>query len=150
MKQNDVITKSAEETQGLGEKLAASLKSGDVLALHGNLGSGKTTFVQGLAKGLGISQRIISPTFIIMRSYTIKKFRSKDDKPLSEKMFYHVDLYRIRNATDIEGLGLQEIMEDKHAIVVIEWAEKIEKFLPKQTKRIYFTYRNEHEREIMY
>lgn len=130
------VTKSASETQAFAKEIAKTLQSGDILALYGDLGSGKTTFVQGLAAGLGIAQRIISPTFIIMRSY--------------DKNFYHVDLYRIETEKDIEGLGLKEIMEDNESIVVIEWPEKIEKFLPKHTKRMYFTYKNDNEREIIY
>lgn len=130
------VTKNPGETQAFAKEIAKTLQSGDILALYGDLGSGKTTFVQGLAAGLGIAQRIISPTFIIMRSY--------------DKNFYHVDLYRIETEKDIEGLGLKEIMEDNESIVVIEWPEKIEKFLPKHTKRMYFTYKNDNEREIIY
>lgn len=130
------ITKNALETQAFAKEIAHTLKNGDILALYGELGSGKTTFVQGLAKELGIDQRIVSPTFIIMRSY--------------DKNFYHVDLYRTETGKDIEGLGLQEIMGDNDSIVVIEWPEKIEKLLPERTKRMYFTYRSDNEREIVY
>lgn len=135
------VTKNPGETQAFAKEIAKTMKSGAIVALYGDLGSGKTTFVQGLAAGLGIVQRIISPTFIIMREY---KFKGK------EAMFYHVDLYRIETEKDIEGLGLKEIMGDQESIVVIEWPEKIEKLLPKHTKRMYFTYKNDNEREIIY
>ena len=69
----EIITKSAEETQGLGFKIGSHLKGGEIIALKGELGAGKTTFVQGLAKGLGLTSRIVSPTFIIMRDYPFKK-----------------------------------------------------------------------------
>jgi len=146
----EIITKSAKETQKLGQKLATSLKSlrpggpqgpeGDgVIALYGELGSGKTTFVQGLARGLGIKRRIISPTFIFVRPYTL------DPKPCT---LYHVDLYRIDTLKQTTGLGLEEIFADKNAIVAIEWAEKIKKILPKKRIDIYFEYLSENKRRI--
>jgi tRNA threonylcarbamoyladenosine biosynthesis protein TsaE len=128
-----MVTKSAQETQALGEKIANQLKGGEVLALFGELGSGKTTFLQGLAKGLGIKERILSPTFIMMRQYD---------------NFYHVDLYRIEDERDIEGLGLEEIWSDPQNIVAIEWAEKIKDVLPKKRIEIYFKYLKNDEREI--
>src|SRR5664279_2141969 len=94
------INNSFEETQHLGYEFAKNIKQGQVLALFGDLGSGKTTFVQGFAKGLGITKKIISPTFIIVRSYEI-----------GVRNFYHVDLYRIHNESDIDGLGLLEIIK---------------------------------------
>ncbi|MBI5122538.1 tRNA (adenosine(37)-N6)-threonylcarbamoyltransferase complex ATPase subunit type 1 TsaE [Candidatus Roizmanbacteria bacterium] len=133
-----IITTNFEETQQLGFDLAKSLKGG-VVCLYGDLGSGKTTFVQGLARGLGIEKRIISPTFIIMRTYEIE-----------DKNFYHVDLYRIENEKDVEGLGLLEIMKDDASIVVIEWPEKIENLLPEKRKDIFFKYLDGDRREIVF
>lgn len=115
------ITEGFEETRRLGESFSKNLKGGEIIALYGELGSGKTTFVQGLAKGLGIKKRIISPTFIIVRSYKAKPI-----------FFYHVDLYRIESAKDIESLGLAEIIDNKAHIIVIEWAEKMKSLLPKK------------------
>lgn len=134
-----MITNSFEETQKAGFDFAKTLKGGDVVCLHGDLGGGKTTFVQGLAKGLGIEKKIISPTFIIMRSYE-----------LGSKNFYHVDLYRVENERDIEGLGLLDLMENEDAIVVIEWAEKIADRLPTNRKEVFFTYLDEDKREISF
>jgi len=96
-------TKSAEETKATGERFSADLKPGDIVALSGELGAGKTTFIQGLAKGLGVKERVLSPTFIIMRKYTTPK----------EFDFYHVDLYRLEGdmKNEIENLGLAEIFE---------------------------------------
>src|SRR5664279_132953 len=121
-----VITNSFEETQQLGNSFAAQLKGGEVLALYGDLGSGKTTFMQGLAKGLGVIKTIISPTFIIMRTYDTGSMK-----------LYHVDLYRIENEKDVNGLGLFELMEDPENIVAIEWPDKIENLLPEKTIAIY-------------
>ncbi len=92
-----------------------------VLCLWGELGSGKTTFVQGIAKGIGIASRLLSPTFIIVRRYDI---------PKTEIVLYHLDLYRMRGNTDIEGLGFKDMLKDPNALVVIEWPERLGTFLP--------------------
>ena len=136
----EVITKSAQETAALGEKLANNLKEGAVVCLYGELGSGKTVFVQGLAKGLGIKERILSPTFVMVRSYALCAMRYTT--------FYHIDLYRIENEKDIEGLGLEEIWNDPKNIVAIEWAEKIKNILPKKRVDIHFKYLNNNQRQI--
>ena len=104
------ITKNSLETQKLGKKFAERLTAG-VVALYGDLGSGKTTFVQGLAKGFGI-KKIISPTFIIVRSYKLKlktqNFPLRQGYAGQAKFFYHIDLYRIQSEKDLEGLGIEE------------------------------------------
>ncbi len=137
---NTTITKSFIETQQFGKVFLQKLNGAHVLALHGDLGSGKTTFVQGLAQGLRITQRIISPTFIIMRTYQANAF--------GFKYFYHVDLYRIETERDIEGLGLIEIMEDPENLVVIEWPEKIENLLPENRVDLFFEYIADDQRKI--
>ena len=107
------------------------------LALTGDLGSGKTTFLQGFASGLGIEQRVISPTFIIMRKYkispnTIHRSQYTD--------FYHIDLYRLEKNVESEAknLGIEEIWNDSRNIVAIEWAEKIKDLIPKSATWIIF------------
>jgi len=132
----ETITQSAQETQRLGEKIGRDLKGGEVLALYGELGSGKTTFIQGLAKGLGIEKRIISPTFIFVREY-----------PFKGGIFYHVDLYRIEKEADARSLGLEE-MFDSGAIIALEWAEKIKKILPQERVDIFFEYLDDQKRKI--
>ncbi len=141
-----VITESFEQTQKLGFELAKSLKGGEVLALHGDLGSGKTTFMQGLAKGLGIKRNIISPTFIIMRTYEI----GMENHESRITNLYHVDLYRIESERDVEGLGLLELLGEKENIVAIEWPEKIENLLPKDRIDIYFEYLVDDKRSITF
>jgi tRNA threonylcarbamoyladenosine biosynthesis protein TsaE len=140
--QKIITTNSFEETQKLGEEFAQTLKGGEVLALYGDLGSGKTTFMQGLAKGLGVSRNINSPTFIIMRTYEIS---SKDSEL---KNLYHVDLYRIESEKDVEGLGLRELLNDPQNIVAIEWPDKVKNILPENCISIYFKYVDEDKREI--
>ncbi len=132
-------TFSAKQTQQLAGLILIDLikkSSKDkaiVLALQGDLGSGKTTFVQGLAKSLGIRGRVNSPTFVIL-----KRFRN----------FYHFDCYRINKPEEILGLGWQEIISNPKNIVVIEWPEKIKKFLPKDTIYLKFKFINENQREV--
>lgn len=131
----EIITKNAQETFTFGKKIGSSLKEGSVIALVGELGSGKTTFIQGLAEGLGVKSKIISPTFILMRKYD---------------NFYHLDLYRLEGnlEEEIQNLGLTDILQTKNSIVVIEWAEKIKDLLPKDTIWINFETIDDNERKI--
>jgi len=131
----EIITKSPTETKTAGQKLSASLKPGDIVALSGGLGAGKTTFVQGVAAGLNANARITSPTFIIMRDY--------DD-------FHHVDLYRLEENVEqeVENLGLIDIIKEGKSIVIIEWAEKIESLLPGNTIWVNIENTSESERKI--
>ena len=117
-------TNSPKETKQVAEKLAKTLDAGSVVALFGDLGAGKTVFVQGLAKGLGIKRRVISPTYVFMRAYPFLHHK----KPLT---FYHIDLYRGQDSGDFKNLGLEEVFSSD-AIVVLEWAEKIIEVLPKK------------------
>jgi len=123
------ISKSAAETLAFGRQLAASLKPGDVLALSGDLGAGKTCLVKGIAAGLGITQEVTSPTFTLIHEYP----------PLA-----HVDLYRLESA---QGIGLEDYLEAPW-ITVIEWAERCESLLPPHTKRIHLTVVDETSRQI--
>ena len=157
-----VITKSSEETQKIAETFAKKLTSKGlnpfrgstpkalIIALHGELGSGKTAFVQGLAKGLGIKRRIISPTFVLVREHRIKNKPSLTSYKESRIMnLYHIDLYRIENVREIRSLGLEEIMNDQNSIVAIEWAEKIAELLPKEKIDIHFENVDENRRKII-
>lgn len=155
MKKNNFIgktflTENFKETQRLGEDFARTLLASmqgetlSVIALYGDLGSGKTTFTQGLAVGLGIKNRIISPTFVIVRSYKLRI----NDKGLMIKDFYHIDLYRTESEKDIEGLGIEEIINNKNNIVIIEWAEKLKNYLPKKRIDINFFYEKDNARRI--
>jgi tRNA threonylcarbamoyladenosine biosynthesis protein TsaE len=139
----EFITKSARETQDVGQKVATDLirRSPTVIALTGDLGSGKTTFVQGFVKALGIRKKIISPTFILMRTYKAKK----------KKVLYHLDLYRLENnlEREIENLGIKDIWKEDKNILIIEWAEKIKKLLPDGTIWIKFEYFIDDQRKII-
>ncbi len=136
----EVKTASPKETQKVGEKIAKELQAGDVIALYGDLGTGKTVLVQGIARGLKIKRKITSPTFVFMRSYpfSIKK------TPLT---FYHLDLYRGEENADFRALGLSDVFTDD-AIIVLEWAEKIKNSLPKKRLEITIEKINENKRKI--
>lgn len=112
-----------------------------VIALVGPLGGGKTTFVQGLGVALGISEKVHSPTFVLMRL-----LRTSHD---TYRTLYHIDCYRMDDPGELLRLGLQEILEDGGALVVVEWAEKIRSLLPGHTVWITFEHgAREHERTI--
>ncbi|MFH0937365.1 MAG: tRNA (adenosine(37)-N6)-threonylcarbamoyltransferase complex ATPase subunit type 1 TsaE [Candidatus Daviesbacteria bacterium] len=133
-------TSSADETQKLAQNLAEKFKKGAILALEGNLGAGKTTFTQGFAKGLGISEKVISPTFILMRQYNLPFTKAGK--------FFHIDLYRLENLKAVESLGLSEIFANPNNIILIEWAEKLGNLLPKEATFIKFKTLDENKREI--
>jgi tRNA threonylcarbamoyladenosine biosynthesis protein TsaE len=133
-----VNSNSLLETQNLAKKLAKKYREGAVIALSGDLGAGKTSFVQGFAQGLGIKDKIISPTFVVIRQHQIQG---------SERLF-HVDLYRLEGDLNINELGLKELFDDKSNLVLIEWPEKIAKDLPEETIYINFKKLSESEREI--
>lgn len=100
-----------------------------VLALSGELGAGKTTFAQGFARALGVREKVKSPTFVLMKVYDIP---SKSQVPKSKfKHFIHIDCYRLASPKDLLPLGFKGLLKDKDAIMLIEWAERIKKILPR-------------------
>jgi tRNA threonylcarbamoyladenosine biosynthesis protein TsaE len=148
--QKEHVTKTFEETRSLGAELAKTLRGGEVIALHGDLGAGKTTFMQGFAHGLSIKKNVISPTFIIMRSYKLSSLSdpSKGLRQAQAKNLYHLDLYRIETEAEAIDLGVTDLMGQPENIVAIEWPEKIENLLPEKTIHIYFEYIEENKRSI--
>ncbi len=116
MEEKIYLTKTAKETEDLGRELVVNLNPGDVVLLNGALGSGKTTFTKGLADGLGIKSRVLSPTYILVRQYTGDKYNLN-----------HIDLYRLNDEEEISNIGIDEILSDKKSITVIEWAKKSKK-----------------------
>lgn len=137
-----IQTYNFEETRKVGEEFVRSLQGGDVICLRGDLGAGKTTFMQGLAKGLGITHRIISPTFIILRTYNLPQ------KKNGIAHLYHMDLYRTESQDDLEGLGISEIFKEKDVLVAIEWSEKLGAFLPAKRWELDFEWISEQQRKI--
>jgi len=112
-----IISKNPEETQEFGKKIGKNLFPTSIIALSGKLGSGKTTLIQGIGQGLGITTPIKSPSFTLINEY-------QGFLPL-----YHFDLYRLSGEEEIEELGYEEYLFKKKGVVVIEWADKMESFL---------------------
>ncbi|HSX48738.1 MAG TPA: tRNA (adenosine(37)-N6)-threonylcarbamoyltransferase complex ATPase subunit type 1 TsaE, partial [Candidatus Saccharimonadales bacterium] len=135
----ETITKSAKETFEFGRKIGSSLKGGEILALIGELGAGKTTFIQGLAKGMGIENKIVSPTFILMRTYAGDKLN-----------LYHLDLYRLEGdvRTHVRELGIEDFWGRNGNVAVVEWADKSKEIFPEKTVWINFEKINEDTRKI--
>ncbi len=127
---------NAEGTALAGEALAGRVKAGDVLALFGELGAGKTTFVQGLLKGLNIEDHATSPTFVIANKYQGKDF------PV-----FHIDLYRLDSLSQMEDLGLDDIFSEG-SLAVIEWAEKLGPLMPEKRTEVRITLRDDGGRDI--
>jgi tRNA threonylcarbamoyl adenosine modification protein YjeE len=143
-----MISKSLEETrkiaQDFAQKLAPSSEKATVVALSGDLGSGKTTFTKAFAESFGIDEKeVLSPTFVIMKSYNI------DKKTSSLKKLIHIDAYRLESADEIKKLGWQKILADQNNLILIEWPENIGNAIPNDAKKIKFKFIDENTREII-
>lgn len=122
MSQFEFISKKPEDTMAFSERLGSLLQPGDVLALEGDLGAGKTTFTKGLAKGLNITRNVNSPTFTIIKEY------------LGRLPLYHMDVYRVEDS--FEDLGFDEYFEG-NGVTVVEWAHLVKEQLPEELLTIY-------------
>lgn len=151
------ITNSPNETKKLGEGFARKVRHGGIIALQGELGSGKTTFVQGFLKRLRIKGPYTSPTFVVIKHYR-PVTQSLKPKTQSKKGLwvtgcelwdiYHVDAYRV-NAKNVLSLGWEEIIADKNNIIIIEWADRIKKIIPKNCLWIIFKWIDNNTRKII-
>lgn len=131
------VSGSEKNTQQFAKTFAKNLKN-HIVALTGELGAGKTTFTKGFAKGLGIKDKIISPTFVLHRIHKI---------PNSTEVFHHIDLYRLEES--FNDLGLAGLFKDPNSIILIEWAEKIKHLLPKNTTWITIQIKDPNKRVII-
>ena len=140
------LTTNQLQTKKLGEKFAKKIlktkprEKSFVLGLEGDLGGGKTTFLQGFAKGLGIKEKILSSTFLIMRKFEIRNSKFEN--------FIHIDCYRIKKPKEILALGFKEIISNPQNIVAVEWAGRIKKILPKNSLILKFQFLNKNSRKI--
>ncbi|MCX6044268.1 MAG: tRNA (adenosine(37)-N6)-threonylcarbamoyltransferase complex ATPase subunit type 1 TsaE [Chloroflexi bacterium] len=128
------ITYSPDATRALGQRLGQLLQAGQVIALHGDLGAGKTVFTQGIAAGLHITRRVTSPTFTLVNEYTAS----------GDRQLIHIDSYRLGDnpsvaAQEAATFGLEELLTTENAIVVIEWAELVATLLPPDHLKIEIT-----------
>jgi len=130
-----IVSASINDTLRLGRAIAKNLRPADIVCLFGNLGSGKTVLTKGIAIGLGLrDQDIISPSFVLIRQY-----------PLAKIPLYHFDLYRLKGETDILALGYEEYLYSD-GVAVIEWAERLKSFLPKEYLKVEISIKNENKR----
>ncbi len=134
----EFISRSAEQTRRLGMRLGAWLEAGDVLALEGDLGGGKTTFVQGLAAGWGSTESVVSPTFVLVNVY-----RRGDGAQM-----YHVDAYRLSGPQEAWDLDIAAMWED--GLLVVEWADVIAEALPEERLAVRFTWLAESQRALTF
>ena len=129
------VSESAEQTLSFGEKYSKTLNAGDVVILNGEMGAGKTVFAKGVAKGLGIDDEILSPTYAYMNDYYGK--------------LYHFDCYRLSCGEQAEALGLTDYFY-ADGVCLVEWAENIKSVLPEKVKTVTIRKINENGREIIY
>ena len=134
------LTRSAEETIELGKRLAARLQPGAVVAFFGDLGSGKTTMIKGIAAGLGVQDVVKSPSFVVATEYPGRL----TGEPIT---IQHVDLYRLRDATDLASVGFTDLLA-RDVITLIEWADRAKLDLPRDVIRVELAVTGESEREI--
>ncbi len=138
--QKEYLTKSPGQTKKLGKSLAKTLLRNPskhkaiVIGLRGDLGGGKTTFLQGFAKGIGKRAKVLSPTFIIMR-------RTGN--------FYHIDCYRLKGPQDLLALGFKRILADSKNVVVVEWADVVKKIIPHHAVWVDFDFVDKNKRKIV-
>jgi tRNA threonylcarbamoyladenosine biosynthesis protein TsaE len=143
------ITNNPQQTKNLGFKLARKflkrkkIKKALVLGLKGDLGGGKTTFLQGFARGLGIKEKVLSPTFLIIKKYKLDNWTTGQLDNL-----YHFDCYRIQKPKDVLDLSFKKIISDSKNIIAIEWADKIKKIMPKDTIWLNFEFLDNKKRKI--
>lgn len=136
------VSNSADQTQKIASQIAQKFKEkSGVVALVGELGAGKTTFTQGFAKALGVTDKIISPTFVLIRQHEIPG--------TSKRTLFHIDLYRLEGKIDIIQTGIKELFDYSNGnIILIEWAEKIKEKLPEDTLWLSFKKTSEKQRQI--
>lgn len=143
------VSNSLKETQSIAQDFVSSLKlsgqNATVVGLYGDLGSGKTSFTQGLAKALGVDENITSPTFVIEKIYDLSTLNSHTP---NFNFLIHIDAYRLERSEELLHLGWQEIISDKNNLILIEWPERVENIMPQHIKISFKTLEGENSREI--
>ena len=137
----EFISRSPDQTLRVGARLGRYLGGGDVMALEGDLGSGKTVFAQGVGMGWGATTRLVSPTYVLMRRHR----RHQDALEL-----YHVDLYRLTTAAEVEMLGLDEIVGSPEVVSLVEWPERHMGLFPDDRLWIHLRILDEYRRSLVF
>src|SRR3989338_2111388 len=144
-----LTTGSPKETRALGGIFGQTIRPGTVLLLRGDLGSGKTVFVKGLARALGVTGRIKSPSFGILQSYPAQRGSPRSGGAGKVKRLHHLDLYRLQSGRELAELGFHELLRDQAAVVAVEWPDKARRLLTDNTISIKFSHgKLPHERII--
>jgi tRNA threonylcarbamoyladenosine biosynthesis protein TsaE len=143
----EFLSKSLDDTERFAtefvEKLSINSGTGaTVVGLYGNLGSGKTTFVQAVAKILGVKEHLTSPTFVIMKTYNLK--------PTTFKSLVHIDAYRLKSGEELRKLGFEELLKNPGNLILIEWADLVSDILPPDHTKLKFEFVDEKTRKITY
>lgn len=153
MTEKKIISKSLEETANFALVVLKNLKSNNnqaiVLLLEGDLGSGKTTFTQALARELGVKNYLSSPTFVLMKSYKIP-IKTTERQSLSVKNLIHIDAYRLNSGADLLNLGWVELVANPSNLIVLEWPEKVSDLFVGSEYKIKFKFIDENTREIKF
>lgn len=137
----EFISRSPEQTLRVGARLGRYLSGGDTLALEGDLGSGKTVFAQGIGMGWGASSRLVSPTYVLVRRHR----RHQDALEL-----YHVDLYRLTTAAEVEMLGLEEVIGVPETVSLVEWPERHMGLFPQDRLWVHMRILDEYRRSLVF
>ncbi len=156
-----VTSKSPLETKKIAAKLAAEIllqkpsRGAKIITLQGDLGAGKTTFVQGFVRACKVKEKVKSPTFLLVKSYELrvvsegnKKTRNSKLETRNYKILHHIDCYRVKNWKDLEQLEIKLILKDPQAIVLIEWPERIRAILPRRLIKVSLSHISPKERKI--
>jgi tRNA threonylcarbamoyladenosine biosynthesis protein TsaE len=140
------ISRGVKDTNNIAKEIVNMLSKQGVkdkamvIGLYGNLGAGKTAFTQELARELGIEEKVVSPTFVIMRRFSIPKNKFKN--------LIHIDAYRLENGAEIEKLGWADIISDPKNLILVEWPEQVQEVMPKEHLQIHIHHKDETSREF--
>ncbi len=155
----ELFSQNTEQTQRVAQRLGELVRGGELLLLDGQLGAGKTTFTQGLARGMNISATVSSPTFTLLKEYQVEPRPASlavaqqavgfPASPSSQKVLYHFDLYRLDDPDELYDLGFEEYIGSS-GVCVVEWADKVVGFWPDERLRIRLTFVDETRRHLLF
>lgn len=137
----EFISNNEQETLAIGNKIASTLRGGDIISLIGNLGAGKTVLTRGISEVLGIKKGVKSPTFTLMNIY-------QTSKTSGIKFICHIDAYRLNSAQDLLAIGAMEYFDDPEVLTIVEWGDKAKNILPRRAKTIKIKAISENKRKI--
>ncbi len=137
----EFISRSPEQTQRVGARLGMFLQGGDVVAMAGSLGTGKTLLAQGIGKGWGTKAALLSPTFVLVRRHT---------RPQDSLYLYHIDLYRLESPAAIDSIGLEEMLGAPDSVCLVEWADRVQGNLPDEVLWVELRWLDEFRRSLTF